>query len=60
MHMCIIGWDNGLLPGQCQAIISTSAGISLIWPLGTHLNKILVILIQENAFENVVWEMSAI
>ena len=49
-HICvgnltIIVSDNGLLPGQRQAIIWTNAGI---------------LLIQENAFENVVWKMAAI
>ena len=44
MHICvgnltIIGSDNGLLPGQRQAIIWTSAGISLIGPLGTNLSE---------------------
>ena len=37
MHICvsnltIIGSDNGLLPGQCQAIIWTNAGTLLIGP----------------------------
>ena len=46
MHICvgkltIIGSDNGLLPGWCQAIIWTNAGILLIWPLGTNFNEIL-------------------
>ena len=47
MHICnskltIIGSDNGLSPGQCQAIIWTNAGILLIGPLGTNLNEILI------------------
>ena len=47
MHICIskltiIGWDNGLLPGQCQAIVWTNAGILLIRPLGTNLSEILI------------------
>ena len=38
MHICldnltIIGSDNGLSPGRCQAIIRTNAGILLIGPL---------------------------
>ena len=46
-HICvskltIIGLDNGLSPGRCQAIIWTNAGILLIWPLGTSLNEILI------------------
>ena len=39
---CIIGSDNGLSPGRHQAIIWTSAGILLIWPLGTNFNEILI------------------
>ena len=43
-HICIskltiIGSDNGLLPGPCQAIIWTNAGILLIGPLGTNFNE---------------------
>ena len=46
MHVCIsdpttTGSDNGLWPGQCQAIISTNAGILLIGPLGTNFSEIL-------------------
>ena len=45
--MCVIklttiGSDNGLSPGQRQAIIRTNAGILLIWPLGTNFNEILI------------------
>ena len=40
--LTIIGSDNGLSPGRCQAIIWTSAGILLIGPLGTNLNEILI------------------
>ena len=45
-HICIgnlttIGSDNGLLPGRCQAIIWTNAGI-LIGPLGTNFSEILL------------------
>ena len=59
-HICvgnqtIFGSDNGLLPGQHQAIIWTIAGILLIGPLGTNFSEIL--LIQENACENVVRKM---
>ena len=47
MHICvseltIIGSDNGLSPGRCQAIIRTNAGILLIGPLGTNFNEILI------------------
>ena len=46
-HICvskltIIGSDNGLSPGQCQAIIRTNAGILFIRPLGTNFSKFLV------------------
>ena len=46
-HICvgkltIIGSDNGLSPGRCQAIIWTNAGILLIRPLGTNFNEILI------------------
>ena len=45
-HICIgkltvIGWDNGLLPGRCQAIIWTNAGILLIGTLGIYFSEIL-------------------
>ena len=60
-----IGSDNGLSPGQRQAIIWTNFGISLIRPLGTNFSEIVIfrnsnILIEENAFENVVCEKDAI
>ena len=38
----IIGSDNGLSPGQRQAIIWTNAGILLIGPLGTNFSEILI------------------
>ena len=46
-HICvgkltIIGSDNGLSPGQHQAIIWTIAGILLIGPLGTNFSEILI------------------
>ena len=67
-HICvsrltIIGSDNGLTPGRRRAIILTNAGILLIRTLGTlqwNLSPNSYIFIQENAFENVVWKMSAI
>ena len=40
--LTIIGSDNGLLPGQHQAIIWTNTGILLIGPLGTNFNEILI------------------
>ena len=36
-----IGWDNGLSPFQCQAIIWTNAGMFLIGTLGTNFSEIL-------------------
>ena len=68
-HICvskliIIASDNGLSPGQRQAIIWTNAGTSLINYLGTNFSENIdrnsYIFIQENTFENVVCEMSAI
>ena len=49
-HICIgnltiIGSDNGLSPGQRQAIIWTNVGILLIEPLGTKFSEILVEII---------------
>ena len=46
-HICvskitIIGSDNGLSPGRSQAIIWTSVGTLLIWPLGTNFSEILI------------------
>ena len=45
-HICVnkltIGSDNGLSPGQCQAIIYTNAGILLIGTLGTNFSEILI------------------
>ena len=47
-HICvnyliiIIGSDNGLSHGWCQAIIWTNAGILLIGPLGTNFSGILI------------------
>ena len=46
-HICvskliIIGSDNGLSPGRCQAIIWTNAGVLLIGPSGTNFSEILI------------------
>ena len=46
-HICvgnltIIGSDNGLSPGQRQAITWTNVGISLIEPLGTNFSEMLI------------------
>ena len=40
--LTIIGSDNGLLPGQRQAIIRTNAGILLIEHLRTKFSEILI------------------
>ena len=53
----------GLAPAWGQAIIYTSAGISLIEPLWTHFSKIWIktkFFIWENEFENVHCKMAAI
>ena len=67
-HICFsklttIGSDNGLSPGQCQAIIWTNAGILLIQTLGTNFSEILRKMYTfsfKSIFGNVVWKMSAI
>ena len=68
-HICvskltIIGSDNGLSPGRRQAIIWTNTGILLIGPfrikLQWNFNRNWNIFIQENAFENIVCEMTSI
>ena len=41
-NLAIIGSDNGLLPGQCQAIIWTNAGKLLIRTLRTNVNVISI------------------
>ena len=61
----IIGSDNGLSPGRCQAIISNNAGVLLIWLWGTNFSEMLITIltfptIQEKAFDNIVCEMAAI
>ena len=39
-NLAMINSDNGLLPGRCQAIIWTNAGILLIQSLGMNLSEI--------------------
>ena len=41
-NLTIIGSDNGLSPGQHQAIIWTNAGISLTGPLRTNFSVIFI------------------
>ena len=56
--------DNGFLPVRRQGTIWTNAGLLLIGPWGTNFSEILIelliIFIQESAFEYVVCEMAAI
>ena len=40
--LTIIGADNGLSPGRCQAIIWTNTGKLLLGPLGTDFSEILI------------------
>ena len=40
--LTIIGSDNGLSPGRCQAIIWTNDGILLIGALGTNFSEIVI------------------
>ena len=40
--LTIIGSDNGLSPGRCQAIIWTNKSILLIGSLGTNFSEILI------------------
>ena len=59
MYICviklnIIGSDNGLSPGRFEAIIWNNVGLLLIF----NLNRNSYIIIQENAFENAVCEMT--
>ena len=63
MHICIskltnIDSDNGLLPGQRQAIIWTNAGILLIGTLGANFNAILI-KIRIFSFKKMHLEMSS-
>ena len=68
-HICIgkltiIGSDNGLSPGQRQAIIWTNAGILSTGPLGTNVGEILIEIhtfsFKNIHLKNVVWKMAAI
>ena len=59
----IIGLNYGLSPRRRYAMIWTNAGILFILPFWTKFSEILIeihVYIQENAFENVVWEMADI
>ena len=59
-HICvskvaIIGSDNGLSPGQHQAIIWTNGGILLIGPLGANFVEILI-EIYRFSFKKCIWK----
>ena len=41
-HLTIIGSDNGLSPGQREAIIWNNVGILSIEPFGTNFSEILI------------------
>ena len=56
--LTIIGSDNGLSPGQRQAIIWTIAGKMLIGPLGTNFSEILI-RIQTFSFKKMHLKMSS-
>ena len=64
MHKCvseltIVGSDNGLSPGRCQAINWTIVRILSIGKLGTNFSEILLEIdtfFIKNAFEYVVWK----
>ena len=62
-HICvskltIIGSDNGLSPGQRQAIFWTNAGILLIGPLRTNFNEISI-AIHKFSFKKIHFKMSS-
>ena len=68
-HICvckltIFGSDNGMSPGRRQAIIWTNARVLLIGPWEQTLMKFfyrnLHIFIQENPFQNMVWNVASI
>ena len=62
-NLTIVGSDNGLSPGRCQAITWTNIGIFFIGPLGTNFSEMLNEMHTfslKNPFENVVCKMAAI
>ena len=56
--LTIISWDNGLSPGQHQAIIWTNAGILLIQTLGTNISEIFI-AIHKSLFKKMHFKMSS-
>ena len=64
-HICVgklttISSDNGLSPGRRQVIIWNYCWNIVKWNLEWNFNRNSNIFIQENAFQNVVWEMASI
>ena len=62
-NLIVTGSDNGLSPGQRQAITWTNAALLSIDPLRTNFSEILIeihVFFQGNVHENVVREMAAI
>ena len=64
MYICIsklniIGSDNGLSPGQRQAVVKTNAGILLIWPLGINFSEMLM-EIHTFSFKQIHLKMSSV
>ena len=57
-NLTIIGLDNGLLPGQRQAIIWTNDGILLIGPSRTNFSEISI-EIHTFSFNKMLLKMSA-
>ena len=60
-HICIgnltiIGLDNGLSPGRCQAITWTNVGILLIGSLGINFSE-MSIEIHTFSFKKIHWKM---
>ena len=58
VDLTIIGLDNGLSPGRCQAIIWNITGILSIGPLGINYSKILT-EIQNILFNKMRLKMSS-
>ena len=68
-HICVSkltinGSDNGFSPSRRPAIIWTSAGKLLMWPLGTNFSEILIEIhafsFKKNTLQYVVRKMAAI
>ena len=57
VNYTIIGLDDGLLPGQCQAIIWTNGWILLIEPLETKFSEIFI-KIHQFSFKNMHLKLS--